>query len=277
MMLDNNYYIFLCFMAIILLIAYLWIKNNMFEGFDSSDTSTTIDKSLPSEVITQINTIQQDDLKSLVNEQVLELANMLDRYATLDIPIIINDKGQLCASSNQSKTNQSSNSCYKDSESDIYTCQSENGFTNSCMKFYSDGFITNKNNINISPLLINGINKIIANKNNIENVITNMDKTTNELINKYADLNNIELQQRDVIENNKNNMNDKQRLMEDNKKILKNKKTTTDINKNNFQISIENITNNEYRNKLYYNIIIGIIIAIIITGICNFLFSNILS
>ena len=104
-----------------------------------------------------------------------------------------------------------------------------------------------------------------------------MDKTTNELINKYADLNNIELQQRDVIENNKNNMNDKQRLMEDNKKILKNKKTTTDINKNNFQISIENITNNEYRNKLYYNIIIGIIIAIIITGICNFLFSNILS
>ena len=256
-MLYNNYYIFLCFMIIILLIAYLWIKNNMFEGFDSSDTSTTIDKSLPSEVITQINTIQQDDLKSLVNEQVLELANMLDRYATLDIPIIINDKGQLCASSNQSKTNQSSNSCYKDSESDIYTCQSENGFTNSCMKFYSDGFITNKNNI--------------------ENVITNMDKTTNELINKYADLNNIELQQRDVIENNKNNMNDKQRLMEDNKKILKNKKTTTDINKNNFQISIENITNNEYRNKLYYNIIIGIIIAIIITGICNFLFSNILS
>lgn len=273
MVLDNNHYIFLCFIVIILIIAYLWIRDNSSEGFETSNTS----KALPSEVITQINTINQDDLKSLVNEQVLELSDMLGRYSKLDIPIIINDTGQLCASSNMSETNQSSDSCSKDENSNLYSCLSETGFSNSCMKFYSDGFIINKNNIDTTPLLMNGINKIIANKNNIENVISNMNKTADELINKYTDLSNIELQQRDVIENNKNNMNDKQRIMEDNKQMLKNKKTTTEINKNNLQTSMDNITSNEYKNKLFYNIIIGIIIAIIITGICNFLFSNILA
>ena len=65
--------------------------------------------------------------------------------------------------------------------------------------------------------------------------------------------------------------------MNDNTEKLSKKQNETNINQNNFTSFMDQITNVNSTSNTYYKIIIGLIIAIVVMGILNFLFSNILA
>jgi hypothetical protein len=65
--------------------------------------------------------------------------------------------------------------------------------------------------------------------------------------------------------------------MEENTEKLAKKQNETNINQNDFSSFMNQITNTDSLGNTYYRIIIGLIIAVVIMGMLNFLFSNILA
>jgi hypothetical protein len=104
-----------------------------------------------------------------------------------------------------------------------------------------------------------------------------MNQIANALITSLSDRGSIQLQQQDIIQNNNDNMIYKNKIMNDNKEKLAKKQNETNINQHNFSSFINQITNADSSANTYFKIIIGLFIAVVIMGILNFLFSNILS
>jgi hypothetical protein len=104
-----------------------------------------------------------------------------------------------------------------------------------------------------------------------------MEQTANTIITSLSDRGSIQLQQKDIIINNNENMAYKNKIMEDNIEKLNKKQNDTNINQNNFSSFMSYISDADSISNVYYKITLGLVITIIIMGILNFLFSNILS
>ena len=84
----------------------------------------------------------------------------------------------------------------------------------------------------------------------------------------------MENQQLYFIEYNDSNLNDKKKLIDNSKDEFEKVENDLNINKMNFSIFLDQNNNNDSITNLYYKIIYGLIIFIIVIGILNFLFSE---
>lgn len=252
------------------------------EGFNDGNTN------ISDGIQRRIASIDDKNAASLIGEYIQSLQQTLTRYNNLETPIVLDDNGNICNLWNNYGNGQFSNQqniCQPFStgtgdgnggEGKTYKCLNSGGSLNSCNNIYRDGFIHQQNTIQTDKLLDNATNSIIDNLEGIQKQVMNMNKDADYIINKYGDLKSIELQQKDIIQNNMANLADKQSILKNNQKNLMGKQVDTNNNQNNFNLIRDSINNRESWNNLYYKIFIGLIILIAILAILNFLFSNIL-
>ena len=300
-------HILLVFIILILAIAIGYWFNTTREGFyDGSNAgsgagynittmpqTTTSHETLPSTmaqdtnhitlsaaISKQISDVSDSTTRDILQTQLTNLQTLLNRYATLDTPIVMNDDGQVCAmwgDYDGSRYRQEQNQCVALDNTNILKCLDATGTPSTCNNIMADGYINRKSNINYNPILDSAASTVINAIPNITSQIDNMNNIANTIITSLTDRGSIQLQQQDILKNNNENMVYKNKLMNDNTEKLSKTQNETNINQNNFSSFINQISNSDSTANTYFKIIIGLLIAIVLMGILNFLFSNILS
>jgi hypothetical protein len=291
---SNIEHIFLTFLILILAIGIGYWFNTSKEGFDDNfntdSARTTIPQTtLPSgtdpialsaAINNQLSGVSDSTTRDTLQTQLTNLQALLNRYATLDIPIVMDDDGQMCAMWGDyasGRYRQQQNQCLALDNTNILKCLDATGTPNTCNNIMADGYITRKSNINYQPMLDSVSSTVINAIPSITSKVDNMNQIANTIITSLSDRSSIQLQQQEIIKNNNENMVYKNKIMDDNTEKLSKKQNETNINQNNFSSFMNQITNADSTVNTYYKIIIGLLTAIVIMGILNFLFSNILS
>ena len=112
-----------------------------------------------------------------------------------------------------------------------------------------------------------------------DNLKPNSIEKTKKLYNIFNDLiakRNLENQQLSFILYNTNNIDDKQKLIDKLKDDFETSENDVNINQIEFSNFLDNNRNSDSIINIYYKLIIGIIVSIVIMGILNILFSNLL-
>jgi hypothetical protein len=257
------------------------------QGTTSSQTAsqtapqTTAPSIVLGEAITnQLSSITDTGIHNTVQKELIDLQTLVARYANLDVPIVMNDAGQVCSMWGDyanGRLRQQQNQCQSLDATRILKCLDATGTPSTCGNIMADGYITKKANINYQSMLDTATSKVINAIPGITTSVATMDANANNLIRSLADRGSIQLQQQDIIANNNENMAYKNKLMKDNTEKLAKKQNDTNINQNNFSSFMNKINDVDSATNIYYKIIIGLIIAIVIMGILNFLFSNVLA
>ena len=282
-------FIFLIFILLIILITCFYNENISIinsnyskEGFNN--VPTTIPNPMPTIASDPSNlAIDNIDIKDLsgkktATQNLYTLKQILDRFTTLDSPISINNKGNICSEWGEydnSKYQFNNNSCLviPESGSKDRQCLSNNILT-SCSIYYDDKTINNNIKFNTKQILDITIQKIISGS---ASIIANIDKKSSDidqiLSNLIAKL-TLENQQIYFIKYNDGNLDDKKKILDKESEEIEKTENEININKINFNQFVA--INNDYDNKIniYYKIIVGLIIAIVIVGIFYFLFSK---
>lgn len=258
------------------------ISNKSLEGF--YDASNPSNQPSPSKIETQTKTmsistkdIANIDINQAVNKNITLLDELLNKYVNIDSAITITNDGTLC----DDAVNQfSTNTCSINTNSNLmnntdYQCLVNNNYI-SCSD-YVDNVITDNITINIQSLKDNTVSQIILNANKLSlgiNGLTSMINNVNNKMNILTEQLNLENQQNYFIKYNTINLKDKQKIID--KTIYDFEKAENDININslNFSYLLEKNKKNTLSQDLYYKIIIGLIITIIVIGFINILISN---
>ena len=291
-------HIFLTFIILVLAIGIgYWLnvsRTRTNEGFDSTEPETTQPlgtipqgttplanpNTLSAAISNQLSGITDSTMQATLQTQLTNLQSLLNRYAALDIPLVMNDAGQVCSMWGDyagGRYRQQQNQCQALDNTNILKCLDTTATPSTCGNILADGYITSKSSINFQPLLDNATSKVMNAIPNITSQVATMDQSASSVITSLADRSSIQLQQQDIITNNNENMAYKNKIMNDNTEKLSKKQNETNINQNNFTSFMDQITNVNSTSNTYYKIIIGLIIAIVVMGILNFLFSNILA
>ena len=296
---PNAEHIFLTFLILILAIGIGYWFNTSKEGFDDSSDidvaittipqttlpigkipSSTNSIALSAVINNQLSSVSDSTTRDTLQTQLTNLQALLNRYANLDIPIVMNDDGQMCSMWGDyasGRYRQQQNQCLALDNTNILKCLDATGTPNTCNNIMADGYITSKSNINYQPMLDSVSSTVINAIPSITSKVDNMNQIANTIITSLSDRGSIQLQQQEIIKNNNENMVYKNKIMDDNKEKLSKKQNETNINQNNFSSFMNQITNADSTVNIYYKIIIGLVTAIVIMGILNFLFSNILA
>jgi len=298
---SNVEHIFITFLILILAIGIGFWLNTSREGFDDTTDSdpdaaritfpqttnpggilpqATNPAALSAVINNQLSGVADSTTRDILQTQLTNLQDLLNRYATLDIPIIMNDTGQICSmwsDYSNGRYRQQQNQCLALDNTNILKCLNATGTPNTCNNIMADGYIISKSNINYQPMLDSAASTVINAIPSIIAQVDNMNQNANTIITSLTDRGSIQLQQQDIIQNNNENMVYKNKIMNDNTEKLSKKQNETNINQNNFSSFINQITNADSSANTYYKIIIWLLIAVVIMGILNFLFSNILS
>lgn len=296
---PNAEHIFLTFLILILAIGIGYWFNTSKEGFDdSSDIDVAITKipqttlpggkipsstnsiALSAVINNQLSSVSDSTTRDTLKTQLTNLQALLNRYANLDIPIVMNDDGQMCSMWGDyasGRYRQQQNQCLALDNTNILKCLDATGIPSTCNNIMADGYITSKSNINYQPILDSVSSTVINAIPSITSKVDNMNQIANTIITSLSDRGSIQLQQQEIIKNNNENMVYKNKIMDDNTEKLSKKQNETNINQNNFSSFMNQITNADSTVNIYYKIIIGLVTAIVIMGILNFLFSNILA
>lgn len=227
----------------------------------------------------QLSSISDSTIRDILQTQLSNLQNLLKRYASLDTPIIMNDSGKICSmwgGYDNGRYRQQQNQCLAIDNTKILKCLDSTSTPNTCNNIMTDGYITSKSNIKYQPMLDTATSAVINAIPNITSQVNNMNQAADTIITSLADRGSIQLQQQELIHNNNENMAYKNKIMNDNSEKLNKKQNDTNINQNDFSSFLNKINNADLAVNIYYKIIIGLVIAIGIMGILNFLFSNIL-
>ena len=286
--------LYLIFIICILLISYYYTYTNTLNN-PNSNYNTSINKThqintkegfsdkdknseLKEEINTELNKLNITDVIShnKIFNYLISLAKILDKYSYIDAPITINNNGKMCEDWGDYSNGDhaaSLNSCINLPGQNDRTCLSDNNVV-SCSNYYSDGQIEKLCTIDTNDLVNNskyniylGINEINTNVNK-----ANIDMTT-ALID-YIAKRNLENQQNYFIKYNEYNLEDKKKIINKSNKEFEKTENDVNINKIQFQQTIEQNNYNEEKNNKYYNYIFYTVIFIIIVGILNFMFSN---
>ena len=294
---TDTEHIFLTFIILILAIGIGYWLNTSREGFDDNtdSDSTTIPQTttalgtipqainpmaLSAAIDNQLSGVSDSTTRDTLQSQLTNLQTLLKRYTTLDTPIVMNEEGQVCSmwgDYSNGRYRQEQNQCLALDNTNILKCINATGTPSTCSNIMSDGYITSKSNINYQPMLDSATSTVINAIPSITSQVDNMMQTADTIITSLADRGSIQLQQQDIIKNNNENMVYKNKLMNDNTEKLSKKQNETNINQNDFSSFMNQITNTDSLGNTYYRIIIGLVIAVVIMGMLNFLFSNILS
>ena len=282
--------LYIVFFLIILLITLYYSINNYsinnynysisslknIESFEISDSSTT-DVTVPNITISKpIIKLNDASIENIINSNISNLSDILNKYTNLDAPIIINNKKTICdewGNYNNGKYKLNTNQCLF--EQGQRSCMSNSKLV-SCSNYYNDGKINNFNNIDPNNILKLASDRISLDYNNIN--IDIIEKTTNiySILNNLIDKRNLENQQLYFIEYNNSNINDKQKLVNKSTNEFEKEENNVKLNQMNFSIFLDQNNNNNSKKNLYYKILLGIIIIIIIMGLLNLLFSELL-
>ena len=278
----------LVIILIIGIIYHKYINDEKLEQFSNAPTTTTSSNGVPSSRrvlndisqssrISQLDSITDTTVKTAVLPTLTNFKTTLGRYTNLDTPITINDKGKLCSMWNNysnGKYRLDGNKCMK--IKNTYKCLDTDGSLNTCNQYYTDGFIEQKNNIDYQPILDDVMSRIINNIEPLNTTITNKNTDADKLISDLSNKNLLYQQQSDIMKNLKQNLAEKQNFIKQNTKKISTTEIETNINQSNFSNFLSSINDNNSWNNIYYKVVIGLIIAIVIMLILNFLFSNIL-
>jgi len=296
---SNVEHIVLTFLILILAIGIGYWVNTSKEGFDDSSNTDSVETTIPqttssqsiipsttnpitlsAAINDQLSGVSDSTTRDTLQTQLTNLQALLNRYATLDTPIVMNDGGEMCALWGDyagGRYRQQQNQCLALDNTNILKCLDATGKPNTCNNIMADGYIISKSNINYQPMLDTATSSVINAIPSITSQVDNMNQTASVLITSLTDRSSIQLQQQEIIKNNNENMVYKNKIMDDNTEKLSKKQNETNINQNNFSSFMNQITNADSTVNTYYKIIIGLLIAIVIMGILNFLFSNILA
>lgn len=246
----------------------------------TSPPTSAFPTTLPSDIAQQLDTITDPKLKTALEQQFITLQGMLMRYSKLDTPIIMNDSGQICnmwGNYDGGKYTQNQNECQAIDNTGLLQCLNNANMPTRCSKLLEDGYINNRNTIDHKVYLTPVVNSVIDNIPQTDYDVADMNKNADEVITSFADRSFIQSQQHEIIHNNNQNIDDKKKIIDNGKEQLSKKQNETNINQNNFSLFRSQITDSDSTSNQYYNITIILIICLIIIGIFNFLFSNILS
>ena len=224
--------------------------------------------------------------KNIVVQSLKDLQTGLQRFSNIDAPISISDDGNTCiawGNYNNGKYRANDNNCTVvdntengGNTNNVRKCLRANGGLATCNNLYNDGYIDRMNNIDTHPLIEQSQAKIIYNigntKLNLDSKSTAIDGFINDLITKR----NLENQQLYFINHNTDNLQEKQNTMNKINKDLTDKKTELNLNQISFSQFLDNSSHNENLKNIYYKIIIGLVISIIVVGVMYVMFSELL-
>jgi hypothetical protein len=272
--------IFTIFLLCICIITYYYnTKNELFIDPTSLPTPT------PTPTQTQTSSkISTDELPNTLvnqtaNEHITTLNGIFGKYNTinLDPGIMINNDGTICdqwSVYNNNKYSQFGNTCQivPESGSTDYQCLVDNKLT-SCNNYYQDGNIANYTNINTEKIKNEFIAEIKNNGSNLINIITSKSSIINKNIDSLKQQLDLQNQQAYFVKYNTKNLDDKQYIINKSTKDFEKHENDVNINKINFSNFLEQNNINEKKQNLYYKIILGLIITLIVLGGLNFMFS----
>ncbi len=254
--------LYIIFFLIILLITLFYSSNNLIniESFEDSTSSITLDDS-----VTQ----------NMVNGYISNVSGILNKYKNIDVPIIINNINTICDPWGNYK-----NGKYKLNTNQCLIVQGQrsclsNSNLVSCSKYYDDN-INALNKIDTNKILKSIKDKIVIDYDHVNKTIIEKNKNIYVILKNLIDKRNLENQQLYFIEYNDSNLNDKKKLVSKSTDEFEKAENNVNLNQLNFSIFLDQNNNNDNKTNLYYKIIIGIIISIIIIGVLNFIFSEIL-
>ena len=295
----NIYLIFLIILIGIVIIYICQNRKSRIENFNSTVTDTvpphSIDSNTTDSNTTDSNTLQSNNekfinldninipditTKNIVLQSLKDLQTGLQRFSNIDAPISINDDGNTCivwGNYNNGKYMANDNNCtIVDNTNNIRKCLRANGGLATCNNLYSDGYIDRMNNIDTQPLLEQIQAQIIFNIGNsnldLDSKSTAIDGFINDLVTKR----NLENQQLYFINYNTDNLQEKQNTMDKINTDVSEKQTEVNLNQVSFSQFLATNSSNENLKNIYYKVVIGLVISIVVVGILNVLFSNLL-
>ena len=290
--------LYIIFFIIILLIALYYVNSN----FKNIESFGTLDVPLPTYVTANIPTIpnttkykiQQNtplssvtpnikgsdmSLQNIIDKNIITLSTILDKYKNIDVPIIVNNNN-ICAdwgNYNNGKYKLNTNQCLNINGDRACVSGSDLGSgLVTCSNYYSDDYINKLNFIDTNKILNTVKQKISVNNSSVNNDIANMSSNIYIVLDDLINKRNLENQQLSFIAYNTNNINDKQNLVNESKFKFEKAENDITINQIEFANFLEDNRNHESKFNIYRKITIGIIITIVIMGILNILFSNLL-
>jgi len=222
------------------------------------------------------NDISNIYVKQALNNTLSDIDTIFDNYTTINPGININNDGTTCdnwGTYNNNEFSPLSNNCEITSNSNKPQCLSNNKIT-SCSKYFADNVVNDYTTIDVQILKNNIISDILTKSGEIITELNDKTSKSDTLLNNLNTQLNIENQQSFFITNNTYNIDDKKKII--NKTTEEYDKDENDIliNKINFSNFLEQNSNNDRLYNIYYKIIIGLIITLIIIGIINLLSSK---
>jgi hypothetical protein len=290
---EHTIMIYILFLLVLGIIVYLYLKNTNKDGFDSESSNESIDsksitteKTLPQAtigIVTDIESglkeINDEVMKNKIVNSLTDTNKLLNKYANLDAPIVIGDNGTVCAQWGSYNNNQYSNRgnrCTVIDDSKIRKCLKSDESLDTCNIYYSDGVVDKNNKIDVTNIYNIAKNNMLSKLNIVKNEISDKSKNIDLYLNDLITQKNLETQQIYFVDYNTANLEDKQKLLDISKNEYEKSENDVNINQLKFSDFLENDRNADNKRNIYYKILIGMCITIIIFGILNFLFSNIL-
>lgn len=272
--------VYISFIICIILIGYYYTNNKTNTNINSKESFTVDEDTLRLTINDQLANINinDSDIQSKLYTYLLSLTNILNTYKTIDAPITINNNGNMC-----NNWDMYNNGEYKEYTNTCITIPGEadkkclvNNYLTSCSNYYDDGVIEKLNNINTTDILNSAKYNIFLELSKLNNNLNKIELEMTNILNDYIEKRNLENQQLYFINYNNSNLDDKKKIFDKANKEFEKTENNVGINKIQFQqfIKTNNINDNKVNN--YYTYIIWLIVSIIIMGLLNFFFSDIL-
>lgn len=285
---------YLIFIICILLISYYYtstttlnntILNNTTSQSKQSKTkegfsdNTTINDALKEEINIELAKLNIPDVitRDKVFSYLTSLSSTLNKYKYIDAPITINNNGKLCdywSNYNNGAHTAALNTCINIPGQTDRTCLNDNRLV-SCSKYYNDGKIEQLNTIDTNDLVNSSKYNIYLGINEININLNKADTDMTKLLTDYIAKRNLANQQKYFIKYNDYNLEDKKKIISRTNKEFEQTENNVNINKIQFQQTVEQNNQSEAQKNKYYNYIFYTVILIIIVGILNFMFSKI--
>jgi len=254
------------------------INNNIINTIENfNNGKLTLEEQKIDNELERMN-INDIEVKTKLINYLTDLQKLLKTTETMDAPISINNNGNICDNWGMyadGKYKHNNNNCIKINNSRQRKCLRNNILT-SCSNYYKDGEIESMLKIDTKQIMdtvkYNIFTRLRELKINLSKYNDDIDNVLSDLISKR----NLENQQLYFIDYNNKNLTDKQILFDKTNKEYEKAENDVNINKVQFQDFL--VKKESVRKQLdtYYTYTKWLIIFLIIVGLLNFMFSDIL-
>ena len=278
--------LYISFISSIILISYYYKNNTRNEPFttnNNNNTTTNTESKLSLEEQKLDNELETNDIKDITTKTkiinyFLEFQKMLKKADTMDAPITINNNGSQCEPWDtyaNGKYKNYNNNCIKLDGSTIRKCLSNNRLT-SCSRYYKDDTIERLSKVATDDIMNNLKYHTIVDLKEKQKELNEKNNDIEYILSELISKRNLENQQLYFIDYNNNNLEDKKTLYEKTNTEFERSENDVNINKIQFQDFLVKKESVEKQLDTYYSYIKWLILGLIIVGLLNFMFSDIL-